>query len=820
MLFVALALLMLGVQDSLPVEAVWITAVVLGLAAMVALAMGIRWFRVPGRQDALDRLDANLAGRPLQTLRDTQAIGGGDAASRAVWEAHQARMAERAAAAKAVSPDLRVSKRDPYALRYVAVLALSVALIFGSFLRVGSVTEMTPGGAALADGPVWEGWVEPPAYTGLPSLYLADQPEGTLEIAEGSRITLRLYGQVGALTVAESISGRTENVPSAADASQSFDAVRAGKLSIEGPGGRSWDITLIADAAPTVQTTDDITAAAFGEMSLPFEAQDDYGIREGEAIISLDMEALDRRYGLARDPEPRETIRIPLPMPVAGNRAAFNETLIEDFSEHPWANLPVTIELTVNDDPGQQSAPSELNVPLPGRRFFDPLAAAVIEQRQALLWTRENAPDVIMVLRAVVHRPDDVFRSATTYLRMRTIQRRLELFTKHGLTEDQRDEISEAMWNLAVLLEDGDLNDARERLMRAQERLAEAMKNGASDQEIAELMQELRQATEDYMRQLAQEQRRNGEQNQQESAQNPDNMMEMTQDDLQAMMDRIQELMEQGRMAEAEQALRELQELMENMQVTQGQQGQGQQSPGEQAMEGLAETLREQQGLSDQAFRDLQEQFNPGANQGQSQGNEGRNGGEGRGQSHEGQQGEGQGQGEQPGQQQGQQGQRGELADRQEALRREVERQRGALPGQGTEAGRRAQQALRDAERAMDGAEEALRGDDLPEAIDRQSEAMEALREGMRNLGEALAEEQRQQGQQGDTAGAQSPDQRDPLGREAGNNGTISSNENLLQGEDVYRRARELLDEIRRRSGDGDRPEIERNYLERLLDRF
>ena len=29
----------------------------------------------------------------------------------------------------------------------------------------------------------------------------------------------------------------------------------------------------------------------------------------------------------------------------------------------------------------------------------------------------------------------------------------------------------------------------------------------------------------------------------------------------------------------------------------------------EQAMEGLAETLRDQQGLSDEAFRDLQEQF-------------------------------------------------------------------------------------------------------------------------------------------------------------------------------------------------------------------
>ena len=57
--------------------------------------------------------------------------------------------------------------------------------------------------------------------------------------------------------------------------------------------------------------------------------------------------------------------------------------------------------------------------------------------------------------------------------------------------------------------------------------------------------------------------------------------------------------------------------MMENMQIARGQQGQ--QSPGEQAMEGLAETLRQQQGLSDEAFRDLQEQFNQDGQQGQQQ---------------------------------------------------------------------------------------------------------------------------------------------------------------------------------------------------------
>ena len=62
--------------------------------------------------------------------------------------------------------------------------------------------------------------------------------------------------------------------------------------------------------------------------------------------------------------------------------------------------------------------------------------------------------------------------------------------------------------------------------------------------------------------------------------------------------------------------------------------------------------------------------------------------------------------------------------------------------------------------------------------------------------------------------------QRDPLGRDMGGTGTAGTPENMLQGEDVYRRAREILDELRRRSGEQQRPESERGYLRRLLDSF
>ncbi|MFO7769921.1 MAG: DUF4175 family protein, partial [Roseovarius gahaiensis] len=196
------AALILGLHDLLPLEVVWTLTVAAFLGGVVFGYLGARAFRWPRREVAVARLDSSLPGHPLTALRDAQVIGGGDPASEALWRAHQARMAERAAQAQAVQPDLKLARRDPFGLRYIALLGLIVALLFGSVWRVGSVGDLRPGGsAALASGPTWEGWVEPPGYTGLPSLYLNDQSD-QIDVPEGSSVTLRLYGEVGALSVA------------------------------------------------------------------------------------------------------------------------------------------------------------------------------------------------------------------------------------------------------------------------------------------------------------------------------------------------------------------------------------------------------------------------------------------------------------------------------------------------------------------------------------------------------------------------------------------------------------------------------------------
>ena len=821
LIFVAFAALAFGAAGAVPRIVFWVILGIWGAALVAATYAGWRRFSLPTHADALARLDATMPGRPISALLDAPAIGGSDPASLSVWAAHIRRMAARAETARAPQPDLRLSRRDPFALRYVAATALAMALLFGTLGRVGEVGDaVTLGpGAAVASGPSWEGWVEPPVYTGLPSLYLNDILAPRFEAPEGARVTLRNYGAPGEITLQTDIGPMPD---ASEDASvQSVTLERAGTLTVDGPGGRSWNIAMRADTAPSVVLDGEVQGEPPGQMQFSFTATDDYGVTSGQARFSLDLAAVDRRYGLATAPEPREAVAVDLPMPFRGSRAEFTEVVIEDLSEHPFANLPVTMTLTVTDDRGQIGTVSYDLPRLPGRSFFDPLANAVIEMRRDILWSRENAPRAAQLLRAITVAPEDGL-DESVYLMLRSAIRRLESGVD-SISPDTRDEVAGILWEAALELEVGDLDNALEALRRAQERLSEAMERGATDEEISQLMQELREAMDNYMRELA-ENAQPGEDRPDQSGER----MEMSMSDLEEMMRQIEELMQQGRMAEAQQMLQALQQMLENMEVTQGEGGgDGPQTPGQQAMEDLQDTLRDQQELSDDAFRELQDQFN-GREQGQQ---DGQQQGQQQGQQ-DGQDGQQPGQnqpGQQPGDGQGGENAEGQsdadgrsLAERQEALRRQLAEQSGRLPGSGTEAGDEALRQLDEAGRAMREAEESLENGDIAGALDEQSRALEALREGMSELGRALAEERGEDPGQGQAMGNMAPDNplQDPLGRQAGNSGAFGSDADMDAQAEASRRARDLMEELRRRSAEQDRPEVERDYLRRLLDQF
>jgi len=765
------------------------------LWALIAYALGIGastvlglWrFRWPSRAEAVARLDQTLPGRPLAALGDAQAINGDDAASAALWAAHRKRMALRAQQAKPVGARPDLVQRDPFAFRLVAMTAALVALLFAAPGQQTGVNGL-PGAAGAAIGPSWEGWIMPPAYTGQPGLYLNEIDRTGFSVPQGSRVVLRFYGAPGALTLEQSLDDGVQNDETGQ--AMEFDARRSGRLTIDGPNGRSWDVAVAPDAVPQIAPDGPMTRARAGVLEQSFTASDDYGVTLGEATFTLDLDAVDRRHGRSLPPEPRDPLRLTLPMPLSGDRAEFSQTLREDLSLHAWAHRPVRVVLSAMDAAGQTGTSPASTAILPGRRFFEPAAKALAELRSDLLWNRDNAARAALLMRAMLARSDGAFRFEGAPVLIRGAISFIETRLESGdWTPEARDEVAAQLWDLALLIEEGELANARERLQRARDRLAEAMANGAAPDEIAELMDELRDATRDYMEMLA-EQADPAEQEGDQRDRGDQQGQEVTQSQIQEMMDQIQQLMEEGRMDEAAALMDQLNQLLDNIQMQRGEGGEP--MPGSEAMEGLGDTLSEQQGLADETFQQLQDQF--GA-EGDAEGEAGKDDAAAM----------------------------EELARRQEALREQLRQQQlGEVPGDGTPEADAGLDALEDAQRAMEQAAEALDEGDARGALQRQAEALDSMREGLRSFREALSADQRERAQtdgdprQGQADGAG----RDPLGRELGDSAQGGDLGSVVPGADPRQRAQELMDEIRRRQAELDRPEAERDYLDRLIERF
>jgi polyhydroxyalkanoate synthesis regulator phasin len=182
--------------------------------------------------------------------------------------------------------------------------------------------------------------------------------------------------------------------------------------------------------------------------------------------------------------------------------------------------------------------------------------------------------------------------------------------------------------------------------------------------------------------------------------------------------------------------------------------------------------------------------------------------------------------------QQGQQGQQGEqdkgmggLRQNQQALREQLRKlldelkKRGQLGQQAP--GERGEGSLGRAEEAMRDAEGALGDGNADSAVDAQGRALEAMRRGAQDLAQQMQPGPGMgPGQPGRTGPARAEQDTDPLGRplrghEYGDDSTVK-----VPGEIDVQRARRILEELRRRFGDTFRPQIELDYIERLLRDF
>lgn len=788
----------------------WLRLVSLGLFGLGFLAAlrPLLGFRQPSGQEIDERLEAQnrIANQAITTQDDT--IEATDPFARALWLEHRRRMAEKIGTLEAGIPRSSLPERDPWGIRVAVALLLFVAFGYSFSGHSGRPTDafVSHADANLPDIRI-DAWITPPSYVNQAPVFLtglAREPGEAVNAIEGSQITIRIGGRAEdaqvlwgadsqALSPVNPVDAATANqvIPTGAS-SWTITPVAGGELKISaGRSEAAFVINLIPDEPPVASFVETPRRAVNGALELDYTLSDDHGIASAEAEIVPAGDPSPAARPLFDPPK----YRLTLPRRSSeDNRAVASH----DLTEHPLAGQKVRITLVATDGAGQKGRSETLETVLPGRRFSEPLAAAVVEQRGVLALDANNIGRVFDLYDALTIAPDETIPNLTHYLLLESVRGRLGYSRSE---QDLRDAI-DYMWSVALQIEDGNLSLAERRLRDAQNALAEALENGASDEEISQLMDELREAMQEYMRELARQNPNSQNPNQQAM---PENMLR--QRDLDNMLDQIENLARSGARDQAQQMLQELQRMMNNMQAGRQQRQQQQGGPMRQQMDKLGELMRQQQQLMDETMRADRER--------QSQSGEGRD----RQQQGQQQPGQGQDQGQQGEGQQSLEEMLGALGRSQQELRDALGQLQSDLEGMGIQPS----EGFGEAGEAMGEAAGNLEGGETGQALGDQGRALQALRQGaedmMNQMMQALGNEQGDaEGEGPDRNGNRSADDRDPLGRPRATTGPDFGSRVKVPDEIDIQRAREILDAIRKRLGDQFSPELEKRYLERLLD--
>lgn len=774
------------------------------IAALVPLVR----LRLPSIHDGLRRLDrtSGEAHRPATTVVDHIAANDHDPVAQALWQAHVERALMSARKLKAGWPSPRLALRDPMALRAL-VLILVVASFFGaSGEHVKRVTAAFDwqGVVAPANFRI-DAWVTPPVYTGRPPVMLSGLRPGQtaqelstpVAVPVGSQLVVRSTGDVqfdierkGGIEVVKADADKADArspLPKGSE-ERRFVIKSDGAAVLHGAGSDlTWAFTAIPDQVPTITLLKDPQRQVRGSLRMDYKVSDDYGVVGAHAMFTL--KETEQVASNGKPPHPLfKTPEFKLTLPHSRTRAGAAQTT-HDLTAHPWAGAEVSIQLVARDEAGNEGRSKAVDYTLPQRIFTKPLARALIEQRRILALDANQKPVVLTALDALTIAPEKFTPEASVYLGLRSIYFDL----KRARTDPQLREVVARLWDMATHLEDGNLSDAERSLRQAQEALRQALERGASDEELKKLMQDLRAAMNKFMQALAQQMRKNPQQ----LARPLDrNSRVLRQQDLNQMMNRLERLARSGQRDAARRLLDQMQAMLENLQMARpGQMDEGEDEM-ERALNELGDLIRKQQQLRDRTFR--------------------------------------QGQDSRRDRRQGQRGQQqfGDLRQDQQALRQRLskllEQLRknglGNMPQPGQKPGEKGGQMgqLGQAGKEMGQAQGQLGQGDAESAVGSQGRALDAMRKGAQGLAQSMQQNGfgPGRGQPGRRGQARAQQDTDPLGRpmrgrEYGDDSTVK-----VPGEIDAQRARQILKELRKRYGESYRPQLELDYIERLLEGY
>jgi uncharacterized protein (TIGR02302 family) len=778
-----------------------------GLFAFAVLAAAatvpLLFVRFPSHHDGLRRLDltSHMPHRPATAIGDEMAGTQEDLWAKTLWRAHVERALLLARTLKAGLPAPRLMSRDPMALRAL-VLLLAVATFFAAggerTRRIAAAFDWQ--GAVAPPNFRLDAWISPPPYTGRPPVILpgvhpgeAAQSTAAVSVPVGSVLIVRTSGKANVqVRVTGGLAAAAAEEPAKAPTGTeehrfTISARGTAVLTGAGPDDIVWAFNAIPDRAPAIALTKDPEPQARGALLLSYKIEDDYGVIAARAELAL-KPAAEARRPLFAAPE------IPLVLPQSRTRNGVGSTM-KDVTEHPWAGADVTLTLVARDEAANEGRSEPFELKLPERTFTKPVARALVEQRRELALDADARDRALIVLDALTIAPEKFTPEASVFLGLRALYWRLA----QSKSDDDLRDVVERLWAMATQLEDGDVSETEARLRQAQEALRQALERGASDEEIKKLMDELRAALDKFLQALAEEMRKNP----QASRPLDRNTRQLRSQDLKSMLDRLEQMARSGAKDAARQMLDQLQQMLENLQtVRPGQQGDDDDMMS--SLDELGDMIRKQQQLRDKTFRQGQDQRRQRGQQGQ------------RGQ-----------RGQQDGQQ-GQEGQDGEqdfgqLQQDQRGLRDQLKKLMEELKRKGFGQNQDGQQGdpLGEAGDAMGDAEGKLGDGNADGAVGSQGKALEALRKGAQGMAQQLQQQMGQgqgPGQPGGRTGPARADQdTDPLGRPLRGRNYGDDTTVKVPGEIDVQRARRILEELRKRFGESFRPQLELDYLERLL---
>lgn len=823
----------IGVFEAL--EPGWRMALSLSLAILAAWScLPLLRVHLPARAEIERRLDRSSAEfhRPLATLADDLAGSGNpaskqDALTAALWAVHRQRAEKASAALKADAADPKFREKDRYALR-AGLLAALVASAFVAgddrSLRLAQAFDWTTPRIPPAP-PRLDAWIDPPAYTGRPPIFLSNasglSPEEVIRAPVGSALTVRsttprIEGkepsaakiELNYTTGLEMPPADTADKPERKQAGVNIEkriirADSAVKVLRDGREIAQYRFSVIPDIAPGVTLNEVRVEAASPERQTPggirasYLLEDDYGIAKAELIIERVADRRTAKPGRTLFAPPE--ISIPL-------RLGAGEIMLPT-EDHPWAGEEVRLRIHVEDDLGQSADSEAKTITLPQRPFTQAIARALVEQRRALNVSPDDLSGIRLAFDALLFEPERFTPKVGDFLALDMIRAGL----RSAKDDDRLKEISDQIYDLALYLENGDMTDAEKRLREAEARMRDALERNAPPDEIRKLAEELHRAMDQFLREFAERALKNQDRNAQDrSPINPERML--TQRDLQDMLRKIEEMARSGNTAEAQRLLNELKQMLENLRSARRQDVDPKMRELGQQLEELDRLQREQRDLRDRTFREGQQ-----GQQRQQQGQRGQP--QQRGQ-------------QQRGQQPGQNGEQS-LQDQQQALRDRLKQLRERLQQRGMQEGK----GMGDADQGMGDAEGQLGQGKPGDATEGQQRALDGLGKAAEGMAQEL---QRQLGQgddpgegegEGPGMGQPGPNQRgraenrmDPLGRPQANqrrdieDATKFPNDvpGDIQGS-IGERAERVLRELRRRLGEFERPRDELDYLERLL---